>query len=151
MTKFILRKSKVMVTPLLLLSSEDNWMMDCLPVCLSMFMIRSSTGSCGVKRLETLTKLPRSLLDPLVVQLAGQHWLNHLHLSYSATLKRLVRSLNYLSRRLRRQQVLQELMEVWKIQRRVRMRVSLSQVLQVLQVAKHAVKQVRILYYTVIR
>ena len=33
---------------LLLLSSEDNLMMNCLPVCLSMFMIRSSTGSCGV-------------------------------------------------------------------------------------------------------
>ena len=31
---------KVMVTPLPLLSSEDNLMMNCLPVCLSMFMIR---------------------------------------------------------------------------------------------------------------
>ena len=39
---------QVMVTPLLLLSSEDNFMMNCLPVCLSMFMIRSSTGSCGL-------------------------------------------------------------------------------------------------------
>ena len=29
-------------------SSEDNLMMNCLPVCLSMFMIRSSTGSCGL-------------------------------------------------------------------------------------------------------
>ena len=39
---------KAMVTPLLLLSSEDNLMMNCVPVCLSMCMIRSSTGSCGV-------------------------------------------------------------------------------------------------------
>ena len=37
---------KVMVTPLLLLSSEDNLMMNCSPVCLS--MTRSSTGSFGV-------------------------------------------------------------------------------------------------------
>ena len=36
---------QVMVTFLLLLS---NLMTNCLPVCLSMSMIRSSTGSCGV-------------------------------------------------------------------------------------------------------
>ena len=39
---------KVMVTHLLLLSSEDNLTMNCLPVGLSMFVIWSSTGSCGV-------------------------------------------------------------------------------------------------------
>ena len=71
------RCRKVMVTPLLLLSSEDYLIMNCLPVCLSMFIFRSSTGSCGllesnVKRQETLTLFSRSTQDPLY-KIAGQH------------------------------------------------------------------------------
>ena len=59
-----------MVTPLLILSSKDNY----LSVCLSMFMIRSSTGSCGVgvvigKRRSL--RAPWSTRNPLVVKDSG--------------------------------------------------------------------------------
>ena len=62
--------AQVMVTPLLLLFSENNLMMNCLPVCLSMFMIRSLTGSCGVGGVggnRRSLRAPRSTRDPLVV------------------------------------------------------------------------------------
>ena len=52
----IINSSLSFVSVLLLLSSEDNLMINCLPGCLSMFMFWSSTGSCS-----------RSTWDPLVV------------------------------------------------------------------------------------
>ena len=69
---------------------EDNLRMNCLPVGVSMVLIRGPTGSCGVGfcTQEALTKLTRSPRDPLVVYDNGSA-----HLSYSATLKDLQEAL----------------------------------------------------------
>ena len=86
---------KVMVIPLLLLFSEDNLRMNCSPVC-PMFVVRGSTGSCGVgflqvkRRSLSLLGLPGIIVD----KIAGRH-----SLSYPLSIffiPRLVRSLVYL-------------------------------------------------------
>ena len=72
-------------------SSLGDNLMNCLPVCLSMFMIRSSTGSCGVgvvRGKRHSLGAPRSTQDPLVVSDSGSELVKlSSHLSYSATLK----------------------------------------------------------------
>ena len=58
----------LMVTPLFLLSLEDNLMMNCLPVSLSMFMIRSSTRKLWGWSLTLETKDAYSILHVLEIR-----------------------------------------------------------------------------------
>ena len=85
-----------MVTPLLLLSMEDKLMMNCLPVCLTMFMIQSSTGSCGVGVLtfrgkRRLPGAPGLLGIRQLYKITGQHSVNYPPSFLFRYLKRLVR------------------------------------------------------------
>ena len=69
-------------------------MMNCLPVCLSMFMIWSSTGSCGVGKRRS--QPPGLLGIHWLDKIAGQHSLNYPPSFLFRYLERLLRSLVYL-------------------------------------------------------